>query len=37
MRLGNWPFGAAVAFLLMTTTLLLTATSGYWMHRRFRR
>ena len=37
MRLGNWPFGAAIAFLLMTTTLLLTATSGYWMHRRFRR
>ena len=37
MQLGNWPFGAAVSFILMTTTLVLTATSGYLMHKRYRR
>jgi putative spermidine/putrescine transport system permease protein len=37
MQLGNWPFGAAVSFILMTTTLLLTATAGYWMQKRYRR
>jgi len=36
-QLNNWPFGAAVAFILMTTTLLLTAVAGYWMQRRYRR
>jgi putative spermidine/putrescine transport system permease protein len=36
-QLNNWPFGAAVAFILMTTTLLLTAAAGHWMHRRYRR
>ena len=37
MQLGNWPFGAAISFILMTTTLLLTATAGYWMQQRYRR
>jgi putative spermidine/putrescine transport system permease protein len=36
-QLNNWPFGAAVAFILMTTTLLLTAFAGYWMQQRYRR
>jgi putative spermidine/putrescine transport system permease protein len=36
-QLNNWPFGAAVAFILMTTTLLLTAAAGHWMQRRYRR
>jgi len=36
MQLGNWPFGAAVSFVLMTTTLVLTAAAGYWMQRRYR-
>ena len=26
-RLNNWPFGAAIAFVLMTATLVLTAVS----------
>jgi putative spermidine/putrescine transport system permease protein len=35
-RLNNWPFGAAIAFVLMTATLVLTASAnlltqrGYW-------
>jgi putative spermidine/putrescine transport system permease protein len=36
-QLNNWPFGAAVAFILMITTLLLTAFAGYWMQQRYRR
>ena len=37
MRLGNWPFGAAVSFVLMMTTLVLTATAGYRLQKRYRR
>jgi putative spermidine/putrescine transport system permease protein len=37
MRLGNWPFGAAVSFVLMVTTLVLTATAGYRLQKRYRR
>lgn len=37
MQLGNWPFGAAVSFILMTTTLLLTATAGFRLQRRYKR
>lgn len=37
MQLGNWPFGAAVSFILMTTTLVLTAIAGYRMQKRYRR
>jgi putative spermidine/putrescine transport system permease protein len=37
MQLGNWPFGAAVSFILMTTTLVLTVAASYWMQRRYRR
>ena len=36
-QLNNWPFGAAVAFVLMTTTLVLTATANILVQRRFRR
>ena len=36
-QLNNWPFGAAVAFVLMTTTLLLTASANTVMQRRYRR
>src|SRR5262245_36950685 len=36
-QLNNWPFGAAVAFVLMTTTLLLTASANILMQRRYRR
>ena len=36
-QLNNWPFGAAVAFVLMTTTLALTATANILVQRRFRR
>src|SRR5215510_11118249 len=36
-RLNNWPFGAAVAFVLMTATLLLTAAANLLMQRRYRR
>lgn len=36
-QLGNWPFGAAAAFILMATTLVLTAITSYWMQRRYRR
>jgi putative spermidine/putrescine transport system permease protein len=37
MQLGNWPFGAAVSFVLMVTTLVLTAAAGYRLQRRYRR
>lgn len=36
-RLGNWPFGAAAAFVMMTTTLALTVVANYWVQRRNRR
>jgi putative spermidine/putrescine transport system permease protein len=36
-QLNNWPFGAAVAFILMTATLALTATANVLVQRRFRR
>ena len=36
-RLNNWPFGAAIAFVLMTATLVLTATANILVQRRFRR
>src|SRR6266852_6009108 len=36
-QLNNWPFGASVAFVLMTATLGLTATSNILVQRRFRR
>ena len=36
-QLNNWPFGAAVAFILMTSTLVLTATANILMQRRYRR
>ena len=36
-RLNNWPFGAATAFVLMTATLLLTASANVLMQRRYRR
>lgn len=36
-QLNNWPFGAAVAFVLMIATLLLTATANILVQRRVRR
>jgi len=36
-QLNNWPFGASVAFILMTATLVLTATANILVQRRFRR
>ena len=36
-QLNNWPFGAAVAFVLMTATLVLTATANILVQRRYRR
>jgi putative spermidine/putrescine transport system permease protein len=36
-QLNNWPFGAAVAFVLMAATLGLTATMNILVQRRFRR
>jgi putative spermidine/putrescine transport system permease protein len=36
-ELNNWPFGAAVAFILMTATLLLTAGANGLARRRLRR
>ncbi len=36
-QLNNWPFGAAVAFILMTTTLVLTVAANLLMQRRYRR
>lgn len=35
--LSNWPFGAALSFVLMTATLLLTVTSNWIAQRRYRR
>ena len=34
---SNWPFGAALAFVLMTATLALTLASGWLARRRYRR
>jgi putative spermidine/putrescine transport system permease protein len=36
-QLNNWPFGASAAFVLMTATLLLTASANILVQRRFRR
>jgi putative spermidine/putrescine transport system permease protein len=36
-KLNNWPFGAAVSFVLMTATLLLTIAAGLLVQRRYRR
>ena len=36
-QLNNWPFGAAVSFILMTATLVLTATANILIQRRYRR
>jgi len=36
-QLNNWPFGAAVSFILMASTLLLTASANILMQRRYRR
>jgi putative spermidine/putrescine transport system permease protein len=35
--LNNWPFGAALSFVLMTATLLLTVVSNVVVQRRYRR
>lgn len=35
--LSNWPFGAALSFVLMTATLLLTVSSNWLAHRGYRR
>ena len=35
--LTNWPFGAALAFVLMAATLVLTVTSNWFAQRRYRR
>lgn len=35
-QLNNWPFGAAIAFILMTATLVLTATANILVQRRYR-
>ena len=34
-RLNNWPFGAAIAFILMAATLLLTAAANVLIHKRY--
>jgi len=36
-QLNNWPFGAAVAFILMAATLILTASANLMVQRRYRR
>lgn len=36
-QLNNWPFGAAIAFVLMIATLLLTAMANLSVQRRYRR
>lgn len=36
-RVSNWPFGAALAFVLMTVTLILTVLSSYLLQRRYGR
>jgi putative spermidine/putrescine transport system permease protein len=33
-RLNNWPFGAAIAFIVMAATLALTAAANLLVHRR---
>ncbi|MEQ8817594.1 MAG: ABC transporter permease [Thalassobaculum sp.] len=37
MQLGNWPFGAAVSFILMITTLVLTVIASLRLQKRYRR
>ena len=36
-QLNNWPFGAAIAFVLMAATLVLTAGANVLVQRRYRR
>ena len=36
-QLNNWPFGAAISFILMTATLVLTAIANILVQRRYRR
>jgi putative spermidine/putrescine transport system permease protein len=36
-RLNNWPFGAAIAFVLMTATLALTGAANVILKRRAER
>ena len=36
-QLNNWPFGAAIAFILMSATLVLTASANLIIQRRYRR
>ncbi len=36
-QLNNWPFGAAISFILMTATLILTAIANLIVQRRYRR
>lgn len=36
-KVMNWPFGSALAFILMAVTLLLTATANSMIQRRYRR
>jgi putative spermidine/putrescine transport system permease protein len=36
-RLNNWPFGAAIAFVLMTATLVLTAAANLLIQQRYGR
>jgi ABC-type molybdate transport system permease subunit len=36
-RLNNWPFGASVAFVLMTATLALTGAANLLIHQRYGR
>lgn len=36
-QLNNWPFGAAISFILMAATLILTATANLIVQRRYRR
>ncbi len=36
-QLNNWPFGSAVAFILMAATLFLTAAANLLVQRRYRR
>ena len=33
---NNWPFGGAIAFVLMTATVVLSATANLLVHRRYR-
>jgi putative spermidine/putrescine transport system permease protein len=34
---SNWPFGAAIAFILMSATLVLSVASNVVVQRRYRR